>query len=254
MSQLSNNSFSSMSKERIHKVIANAGVTSRRKAEALIREGRVVVDGQRVTKLGTTVDPKKSAITIDGKRVEVGVRKTYILLNKPRGCITSLHDPLERATVVDLLGHKLREQRVYPVGRLDYDAEGLLLLTNDGTLANRLLHPSFSVPRTYLVKLKGYPSRETIKKLRSGIRLSDGPTLPARIKFLGKTASNSWVQITVTEGRNNLIKRMFMAVGHRVLKLKRIQFGSLTLGDIPSGKYRVLRSKEVEKLLRVFDS
>ncbi len=235
-----------MTRERIHKIIANAGVTSRRKAEALIREGRVGVDGHPVNTLGARVDPEQSIITLDGRRIDPVTQKTYILLNKPRGYITSLEDPLGRPTVIDLL--KTIKQRVYPVGRLDYDAEGLLLLTNDGALANRLLHPSYKVPRTYLVKVKGQPSHEALIRLRSGVNLADGPTSPAQVKFLGKTHKNSWVRITIAEGRNSLIKRMFEAVGHRVLKLKRVRFGSLTLGELSTGDYRMLLPEEVRRL------
>ena len=248
MKQASEISIPIMTKERIQKVIANAGITSRRKAEELIQEGRVMVDGRRVTKLGSTVDPEISILTVDGKRITPPVQKTYILLNKPRGYITSLDDPQERKTVIDLLATV--KERVFPVGRLDYDAEGLLILTNDGELANRLLHPRFKVPRTYLVKVKGYPSHQTIKKLRAGVRLADGPTQPAHVTFLDKTNQNSWISITITEGRNNLIKRMFELVGHRVLKLKRVRFGSLTLGDLPTGEYRFLQPEEIVKMTR----
>ena len=236
-----------MAKERIHKVIAHAGVTSRRKAEQLIKEGRVIVDGEVISRPGLCVDPEKSTITIDGKCIVPAHERIYILLNKPRGYITSLHDPEERPTVIDLLKHVT--VRVYPVGRLDYDAEGLLLLTNDGALANRMLHPRYGVPRTYLVKVKGIPSPEAIKKLRSGVLLSDGMTVPAQVTFPERISKNSWVRVTVTEGRNNLIKRMFEKVGHRVLKLQRIRFGSLGLGDLRSGEYRVLLPAEVKKLV-----
>ena len=236
-----------MVKERIQKVIAAAGVTSRRKAEDLIQEGRVMVDGRRVTRLGSTVDPAINVLTVDGKRINPAVQKTYLLLNKPRGYITSLDDPQQRKTVMDLVATV--RGRVFPVGRLDYDAEGLLLFTNDGELANRLLHPKFMIPRTYLVKVKGCPSPQAVKRLRSGLRLADGPTRPAHVRLIDKTDKNSWITITVTEGRNNLIKRMFDSVGNRVLKLKRIRFGSLTLGDLPTGHYRFLRSEEIAGLI-----
>lgn len=237
-----------MAKERIHKIIAKAGVTSRRKAEGLILEGRVKVDGRTVTELGTAVDPENCRITVDGKPIPTTTEKLYIVLNKPRGFITSLHDPEGRPTVLDLL--KKVKGRVFPVGRLDYDAEGLLLLTNDGDFANKMLHPRHQVPRTYLVKVKGSPASETIRKLRAGIPLADGITLPAHVAFLEKTANNSWVRITVREGRNNLIKRMFEAAGHRVLKLKRIRFGSLTLENLRPGEYRMLLSQEITKLMK----
>ena len=176
-----------------------------------------MVDGRRVTKLGSTVDPETSILTVDGKRINPTVQKTYVLLNKPPGYVTTLDDPQGRKTVIDLLNVK---GRVFPVGRLDYDAEGVLLLTNDGSLAHKLLHPRFAFPRTYLVKVKGLPDVRAIKTLRTGVRLSDGMTCPAKVRFLERKKRNSWIRITLTEGRNNLIKRMFMALGHPVLKLQ----------------------------------
>jgi len=238
-----------MAEERIHKIIARAGVTSRRKAEELILEGRVAVNGRRVTTLGTTVDPEKTVLTVDGKRINPQVEKIYVMVNKPRGYISSITDPQGRPTVVNLVKHL--HTRVYPVGRLDYDAEGLLVLTNDGDLANRLLHPGYQVPRTYLVKVKGRPTPHVMRRLRAGVRLSDGPAVPLHVSFSDKTDKNSWISITVAEGRNNLIKRIFEAVGHRVLKLKRIRFGTLFLGDLAVGAYRELEPREVKKLKAV---
>jgi 23S rRNA pseudouridine2605 synthase len=235
-------------KKRLQKIIAEAGITSRRKAEDLIQEGRVSVDGRTITKLGTLADLEKNKIRVNGKLITGDKEKIYILLNKPQNYITSLDDPQDRPKVIDLL--KKVHVRVFPVGRLDFDAEGLLLLTNDGAFAQRLLHPSFSIPRTYLVKVKGVPDTMTIKNLRVGIHLSDGITSPAKVVLLfGKTKNNSWVRVTVTEGRNKLIKRMFSAVGHPVLKLKRITFGPFSLGNLKPGDYVVLPSGEINKLL-----
>jgi 23S rRNA pseudouridine2605 synthase len=234
-------------KKRLQKIIAEAGITSRRKAEELIQEGRVSVDGRTITKLGTLADLEENKIRVSGKLITGNKEKIYVLLNKPLNYITSLDDPQDRPKVIDLL--KKIHVRVFPVGRLDFDAEGLLLLTNDGELAQRLLHPSFSVPRTYLVKVKGVPDIMTIKNLRMGIHLADGLTPPAKVVLLGKTKNNSWVRVTVFEGRNKLIKRMFDAVGHPVLKLKRVTFGPFSLGNLKPGDYVVLPSGEVRNLL-----
>ena len=234
-------------KERLQKTIASAGVTSRRKAEALIKEGRVTVNGKKVTELGTLTDPQKSRITVDGKLISGGNKKAYILLHKPRGYITSIEDPQGRPKVTDLLRNI--PVKVFPVGRLDYIAEGVLLLTNDGHLAQRLAHPKFAVPRTYLVKAKGFPDATAIRRLRTGVSLPDGITLPARVTFLKKTYKNSWVRITVRQGKNRLIKRMFAAVGYPVLKLTRTKFGPFSLGTLEPGEYRMVSEKEVKKFL-----
>jgi len=234
-------------KERLHKTIASAGVTSRRKAEVLIKEGRVTVNGKKVTELGTVTDPEKSKITVDGKPISGSNKKAYILLHKPRGYITTLDDPQGRAKVTDLLRNI--PVKVFPVGRLDYSAEGLLFLTNDGDLAQRLAHPKFAVPRTYLVKAKGFPDSTAIKCLRAGVSLSDGVTLPAKVAFLKKTHNNSWLRITVRQGKNRMVKRMFTAVGHPVLKLTRIKFGPFSLGSLEPGEYRIVSEKEVKKFL-----
>ncbi|MBW1679240.1 MAG: rRNA pseudouridine synthase [Deltaproteobacteria bacterium] len=234
-------------KVRIQKIIATSGITSRRKAEELIKEGRVTINGRKVAKPGTLADPGKDKIRVDGKLITGNNKKLYILLNKPRGYITSFDDPQNRPKVIDLL--KKIKTRVFPVGRLDYIAEGLLLMTNDGSLAHRLLHPRFAVPRTYLVKVKGFPDFKTIKNLRTGIQLSDGMTFPGVVKFMEKTKKNSWVRITVKEGRNKLLKRMFAEVGHPVLKLTRIKFGPFSLGKLSPGEYRIISPEEVKKLV-----
>jgi len=234
-------------KTRIQKIIANAGITSRRKAETLITEGRVGVDGRTVTKLGSVADPQINKITVDGKPIIGENKKTYILLNKPRGYITSLHDPQNRPTVIDLI--KNINIRVFPVGRLDYDAEGIILLTNDGSFAHKLLHPRFGVARTYLVKVKGLPDAGAIKPLRTGIYLTDGTTSPAQVSFVDRTKKNSWLKVTVTEGRNRLIKRMFTAVGHPVLKLIRIKLGPFPLGSLKPGEYIMVSPEDIKKYI-----
>lgn len=236
--------------KRLQKIIAEAGITSRRKAEDLIQEGKVSVDGRVVMQLGSLADPEKNKIRVNGKLISGNKEKIYILLNKPHNYITSLEDPQDRPKVIDLL--KKVHVRVFPVGRLDFDAEGLLLLTNDGPLMQRLLHPSFSVPRTYLAKVKGVPDVPAIKKLRAGIHLSDGITAPAKVALISKTKNNSWARITVTEGRNKLVKRMFAEVGHPVLKLKRITFGPFSLGHLKPGDYAIVPAAEIKKLLNEF--
>lgn len=233
-------------KIRLQKIIADAGISSRRKAEALILEGRVLVSGRVVTCLGTKADPEKEFIEVDGRPLARTKEKVYIALHKPRGVITSRDDPEGRRTVSDLI--QKVSAPVFPVGRLDYDAEGLLLLTNDGDLAQRLLHPRFAVPRTYLVKVRGVPSSGKIKSLREGILLSDGMSLPAKVRLVEETKTNSWLRITVREGRNRLIKRMCEAVGHPVLKLKRTAFGRISLGALKPGEFRFLSRAEVKKL------
>ncbi|MFQ5442423.1 MAG: pseudouridine synthase [Thermodesulfobacteriota bacterium] len=228
-------------------MIAAAGISSRRKAEELITGGRVKVNGAVVVKLGTRVDPRADVIEVDGKKIyrDAGPR-VYLLLNKPRGVISSAYDPLGRPVVTDIVkGYK---KRLFPVGRLDWDAEGALVLTNDGELTNRLIHPGFSVPKKYLVKVKGLPSEKELKKIEKGVFLSDGKTLPARVRFIKETRENSWIEIVVTEGRNRLIKRLLLAVGHPVLKLKRTEFAGLKVGKLKTGSFRALREREVERL------
>ena len=213
----------------------------------MILQGRVRVNGAVVTRLGVTVDPEKDAVEVDGK-VITG-KKTdavYILLYKPRGYISAVEDPLGRPVVVDLL--KKVRTRVYPVGRLDYDAEGVLLLTNDGEFSNSLIHPSFAVPKKYLVKVKDVPSEEDLKRLEKGVRLPDGKTLPARARLIRQTKENSWIELTVTEGRYRLVKRMCLEVGHPVAKLKRVEFAGLGLGGLKPGDYRPLTPVEIKRL------
>lgn len=231
--------------ERLQKILSATGITSRRKAEDLIREGRVTVNG-RVAQIGDKADLAYDHIKVDGKRLVPQPQKIYILIHKPKGTVTTTADPEGRPTVIDLL--KKKKPKVFPVGRLDFDAEGLLLLTNDGKMAYRLSHPSFRVARTYHVKVKGYPPPEVIQKLRAGIILDDGPTAPCHIKPLRPTAENFWVEMVMHEGRNRQVKRMWEKVGHPVLKLKRVSFAGLSLGRLAPGQYRSLRPEEVEKL------
>jgi 23S rRNA pseudouridine2605 synthase len=236
--------------ERLQKIIAAAGIASRRKAEELISSGHVQVNGTVVTELGTKADPEVDHVRVNGKLLQSGGhRHVYLLLNKPKGYVTTVSDPEERPTVMDLI--RGVKGRVYPVGRLDYASEGLLILTNDGELANRLMKASSHVPKTYVVKVAGTPKEEAIAKLRAGISIAtdDGKrvkTGPALVKVV-KVATNPWYEITLIEGRNRQIRRMFEAVGHHVEKIKRVRYGPLTL-DVPPGEFRSLTLREVERL------
>jgi 23S rRNA pseudouridine2605 synthase len=235
--------------ERLQKIIAAAGIASRRKAEELITSGRVQVNGQTVTELGAKADPEKDHIRVNGKLLHGAQRHVYLLLNKPKGFVTTVSDPEKRPTVMSLV--RGVGSRVYPVGRLDYASEGLLLMTNDGTLAHRLMKAASHVPKTYVVKVSGKPSEEAIAKLRGGLSIAtdDGKrvrTSPAKIRIV-KEATNPWYEITLIEGRNRQIRRMFEEVGHHVEKIKRVKYGPLAL-DVPPGKFRPLTKQEVDRL------
>lgn len=236
-------------RERLQKVIARAGISSRRKAERFITEGRVAVNGSIVTQLGTRVDPARDVIRVDGKVVKSFPENVHILLHKPVGYVSTLQDPQERPVIIDLLNHITT--RIYPVGRLDYDAEGLLLLTNDGKLAHRLQHPRYRISRTYEVKVKDVPTDDELSCLRKGVELEDGITLPAKVAFLKRTIRNCWLKITMYEGRNKQVKRMFATIGHPVMKLKRVKFGPLSLANVLRGQYRHLTKDEVKKLYKL---
>jgi pseudouridine synthase len=229
---------------RLQLVLSRAGVASRRKAEDLIVAGRVRVNGKVVTQLGTKVDPSESAIKVDGKLLGAAPqRPVYLLMNKPRGVLTAAVDADGRPVVTQLI--RGIRQRVFPVGRLDLDTEGLLLLTNDGELAHKLTHPSFGVPRTYHAKVSGKPDARTLERMRKGVRLEDGPSGPARVRFVKPTDTNAWLEITVSEGRNRLIRRLCQAVGHPVSKLKRVSYGGLKLRGLSPGGWRELTDSEV---------
>ena len=234
-----------MTRERLQKILASAGVTSRRKAEQLIRAGRVRVDGQVVTTMGFKIDPRHCRITVDGKPMRVDP-PVYILLNKPAGYVTTRHDPQGRPTVMDLVAD-IRE-RVYPVGRLDLDSEGALLLTNDGRLTNRILHPRYQVNKTYAVIVRGRPSSRALRRLERGIRLEGRITSPARIRVVQEEARQTRVEIVIHEGRKRQVRKMFEAIGYPVLRLRRIAYGNLTLGALKPGTYRFLTKKDVKKI------
>ncbi|HXX16381.1 MAG TPA: pseudouridine synthase [Candidatus Eremiobacteraceae bacterium] len=238
--------------ERLQKILAAAGVASRRKAEQLISAGRIAVNGKVVTEQGVKADPSTDTITLDGKPLQPAQRFVYFLLNKPKGYVTTVTDPEGRPTVLQLLRNI--PERVYPVGRLDYASEGLLLLTNDGALAQQLTKAASHVPKTYHVKISGQPSAQALQRLRAGITITLDDhrrvkTSPAQIRLL-EDASNPWYEIILIEGRNRQIRRMFQQVGHHVEKIKRVQLGTLKL-DVPPGKFRPLKAEELQSLKRL---
>lgn len=213
----------------------------------MITEGRVKVNGQTAV-IGMKADPLKDHIKVDGKLLVNPEKKVYFIFNKPRGVLTSLGDPGGRPTVSNFLAGI--KQRVFPVGRLDFDSEGMLLLTNDGELAQAILHPSKKIPKTYLVKVKGVLEEDEIEKLRSGIRLDRTITAPARVTRLRKTENNSWVEMTIYEGKKRQIRRMLERVGHPVIRLMRIRINGLEMGALNPGTYRRMSPEEVEKIKR----
>ena len=237
---------SSLREERLHKVLAAAGVGARRKCEELISAGQVSVDGKTVTDLGHKLDPNRARIEVQGKRIELTADLVYFLINKPKGMLSTCSDPQGRSTVLDLVPNC--KTRLFPVGRLDSDCQGLMLLTNDGEIAQILTHPRFEVEKEYLVKVRGIPSEEVLLKARRGIRLEDGPARARRIEVHSRTSGNSWLRVVVTEGRNRLLKRMFQALGHPVAKLKRIRLFYLRLGKIPEGAVVPLQPKQADML------
>jgi len=232
--------------ERLQKILSRAGVASRREAETIITAGRVAVNGAVVTELGSKADPDKDRITLDGKPVRPKTERVYLLLYKPAGYVTTLKDPEGRPTVTDLL--KGVGERVYPVGRLDYNTEGLLLLTNDGDWANRLAHPRHEVEKEYLVKVRGRVTPDQVRRLADGVELDDGTTAPARVRIVHESERNSRLTITIHEGRYRQVRRMCEAVNLAVASLKRTRYGFLDLGDLRPGECRRLTPQEVKQL------
>jgi 23S rRNA pseudouridine2605 synthase len=230
--------------ERLQKVLAKAGIASRRKAEELIRLGKVRVDGKVVTEMGIKVDPDSQHIECDGILLAQPEEKIYILLHKPTGYLSTVDDPQGRPIVIDLV--KDVKERVYPVGRLDLDTEGALLLTNDGELAQKILHPSHEVNKTYIAEVKGQPGHKKLAVLAKGIELEGRKTWPADIQVLKADARNAVIQITIHEGRKRQVRKMFEAIGHPVFKLKRIAYGKLELGELGPGKYRFLSPDHIK--------
>jgi 23S rRNA pseudouridine2605 synthase len=233
--------------ERIQKLISRSGLASRRRAEEWIRQGRVTVDGQ-TAHLGQKADPDLQTIMIDGRPLFFEEERLTVILNKPPQVVSTLSDPQGRPTVADLTADL--KVRLFPVGRLDYHSQGLLLMTNDGPLAQQLAHPAFKVPKTYLVKVKGRPRTADLDSLRTGIKVEGRRTAPAQVEVVGPTENNTWLRITVIEGRNRLIRKMCAAIGHGVKKLIRERIGPLELGDLAPGKHRRLTRREIEDLRR----
>ena len=237
--------------KRLQKVLAQAGVASRRACEELIRQGRVQVNGQVVTELGTQVDPNQDEISVDGTPIAGPAEKVYLILNKPSGYISTAHDPWGRPTVLDLVPH---QGRLYPVGRLDAESEGLLLLTNDGGLTHHLTHPRYEHEKEYLALVKGHPTDAVLSQLRRGVDLEEGRTAPAKVSRVsqkegwGTPPGTTWLRIVVHEGRKRQIRRMCAAVGHPVQRLVRVRMGPVELGDLPVGGHRSLSAKEVRRL------
>jgi len=231
---------------RLNKFLSQAGVASRREADLMISQGRVTVNGKVVENLGCRIDDEKDRVEVDGKRIKKRDNLIYVMLNKPPGYLVSLRDPFRRPTVKDLL--PTLKSRVFPVGRLDYRSEGLLLLTNDGELAFRLTHPRFKVKKVYIVRLKGVPESRELSRLEKGIFLDGRKTAPAEIKILSTSSRECRLRVEIHEGRKREVRRMFEAIGHNVLGLQRIRFGSLSLGKLRRGRWRYLTSQEIEKL------
>jgi len=234
-------------KERLQKIIANAGIASRRHAEKMITTGRVSVNHEIVTQLGAKADAEKDVIHIDGRLITTANTKYYIALNKPPGYVTTLHDPQGRHTVLDLV--KGIPERVYPVGRLDYHSGGLLLMTNDGYFAQHIQHPRFKKTKTYQIKIQGHLSKEELKKLEKGIPLEDGLFKPENIRVEKINAKSCWLSLTLQEGKNREIRRGLEKIGHRVAVLTRESIGEVTLNGMEEGSWRYLTDKEVKMLI-----
>lgn len=235
-------------KMRLNKYLAEAGVTSRRGADTLIADGRVRVNGEVVRVLGWLVEPR-DRIAVDGVQVTIGKHKTYLVLNKPAGVVTTMRDPEGRRTVRDLLPPET--PRVVPVGRLDYDTSGLLLLTDDGELAYRLTHPSFGVQKDYRVRVAGRIAGEHVQALREGVALGEYRTQPCRVRVVAAGKTASLLEMRLHEGRNRQIRRMLAALGYRVLALQRVRFGPITLGELAPGRTRFLSTRELKDLRRI---
>ena len=242
---------------RLQKVLAQAGIGSRRGCEALIGEGRVEVNSEVVTEQGRRVDPERDVIRVDGARIPPPRRHLYLALNKPRGVVVTMDDPEGRRTVADLLAEgasrSLKKERLFHVGRLDTDSEGLLILTNDGDFAHKLAHPSYHVPKTYIVEVTGVVGPQTLRWLRRGITLEDGPVRPTSVKIVSSAGEKSLLKITLPEGRNRIVRRTMEAVGHPVRRLSRIGIGPVRLGNLQVGEYRELTREELGGLLDLTD-
>jgi 23S rRNA pseudouridine2605 synthase len=232
--------------ERLQKLLSQAGIASRRQAETMITAGRVAVNGVVVTELGTKADPDQDIIVVDGKSLTVTAAKRYILLYKPSGYMTTLNDPEGRPLVIDLL--KGVGERVYPVGRLDYNSEGLLLLTSDGDWANRLAHPRYEIDKEYHVRVQGQVMPDQVARLSAGVTLEDGRTAPATVTVLKESEHNTWISVTIHEGRYRQVRRMCETVGLSVVRLRRNRYGFLNLAGLTPGEFRELTAEEAKRL------
>ncbi len=233
---------------RLQKYLAQCGIASRRKAEELIAAGRISIDGLVVTTMGAKIDPKRQCVLFDGRAVTREEAKIYILLNKPKGFVTTLDDPQGRPIVINLI--KSKDARLFPVGRLDLDTEGALILTNDGDFAQRVQHPSYEVTKTYEALVAGTPDAGDLRSLEKGILLDGKPTAPASLQILQTAQRTTLLQITIHEGRKRQVKMMFRAINHPVLHLKRIAYGNLSLGNLRQGSYRSLTPKDLKKIFK----
>ena len=231
---------------RLQKYMAECGVASRRRAEEMILEGKVAVNGQVITQMGVQVE-EGDEVMVEGKIIRPEAQKHYVIYHKPAGEVTTVSDPEGRACVLD----HFRDYpvRLYPVGRLDYDSEGLLLLTNDGALTEKMLHPSHQVDKTYLARVTAHVSMDAVRKLRAGVMLDDHKTSPAKVRIVKEETFATVVLVTIHEGRNRQVRRMFEEVGHQVLQLRRVRFGPLELGDLPRGQWRELTTEETRRLM-----
>lgn len=237
--------------EKVHKILARLGLASRRKSEELIREGRVTINGQ-IAHIGQRIDPTQSHIKVDGRLVFKPEPHVYYLFNKPQRVVSTMSDPEGRKCVGDFL--KDIKFKVFPVGRLDYYSEGLMIITNDGDLANAILHPSKKISKTYHVKVTEKPSEDKLKILSKGIHLEDGKTAPAKVKIMKNTEKNCWLEMIIHEGKKRQIRRMVEAIGHRVIRLIRVRIDGISLGDLKVGEIRMMSAREIDSLkLVLFD-
>ena len=236
-----------MAEERLQKYIARCGIASRRKAEEIILQGNVKVNGIIVKELGSKINPEKDVVTVYDKKIHEKEEHIYIKLYKPEGYITTVKDQFNRKTVLDLVNIK---ERIYPIGRLDYDTSGLLLLTDDGDLTNKLMHPKYRIFKTYEAEIKGSISEDSINILKNGVLIDGYKTAPAKVKLINRSQVKTSVQISIHEGKNRQVRKMFEKIGHRVIKLKRISFGNINLGELSEGQWKYLTDDEIKYLKR----
>ena len=233
---------------RINKYLAECGIGSRRASEQFVLDGRITVNGKVVLNLATDIDPEKDRVAFDGKKVEQIRKHLYIALNKPKGCVTTTADEKDRKTVLDYLPEKYKGKRIFPVGRLDYETEGLILLTTDGDTANRIMHPRHELPKTYAARIEGTIAEDLLETLRGGVELDGEKTKKCKVRRLEAEEGEARIEIVITEGRNRQVRRMFEAVGKTVIFLKRTAIGDIRLGGMGRGESRELKEKEIEYL------